>query len=69
MGGQIVDLSSEGNPDVTLETLTFIHNHKTAALLEVSVTSGALLPGPLTRMLEKLRSYAQRIGLAFQNCG
>jgi len=66
VGGQIVDLSSEGNPDVTLETLTFIHNHKTAALLEVSVTSGALLAGAADEDVEKLRSYAQRIGLAFQ---
>jgi geranylgeranyl diphosphate synthase type II len=66
VGGQIVDLASEGNPDVTLETLTFIHNHKTAALLEVSVTSGALLAGASDDDVAKLRSYAQRIGLAFQ---
>ena len=63
---KLFDLSSEGNPDVTLETLTFIHNHKTAALLEVSVTSGALLAGAADEDVEKLRSYAQRIGLAFQ---
>jgi geranylgeranyl diphosphate synthase type II len=66
VGGQIVDLASEGNSDVTLETLTFIHNHKTAALLEVSVTSGAMLAGASDDDVAKLRSYAQRIGLAFQ---
>jgi geranylgeranyl diphosphate synthase, type II len=66
VGGQIVDLASEGNPDVTLETLTYIHNHKTAALLEVSVTSGAMLAGASDEELENLRQYAQRIGLAFQ---
>lgn len=66
VGGQIVDLASEGNPDVTLETLTYIHNHKTAALLEISVTSGAMLAGASDDDVEHLRQYAQRIGLAFQ---
>ncbi|MEL6163227.1 MAG: polyprenyl synthetase family protein, partial [Cyanobacteria bacterium J06628_3] len=37
VGGQIVDLEMEGKTDVSLETLNFIHNHKTAALLEASV--------------------------------
>lgn len=66
VGGQVVDLASEGNPNITLETLTFIHNHKTAALLEVSVTSGAILAGGSDADVAQLRSYARRIGLAFQ---
>ena len=66
VGGQIVDLESEGKKDVTIETLNFIHMHKTAALLEVSVTSGALLSDAPRQDVEKLRRYAQRIGLAFQ---
>ncbi len=66
VGGQIVDLASEGNPGITLDTLTYIHNHKTAALLEVSVTSGAILAGADDADVEQLRQYAQRIGLAFQ---
>jgi len=37
VGGQVVDLASEGTA-VDEQTLTFIHMHKTAALLEVSVT-------------------------------
>ena len=66
VGGQIVDLASEGNPNVTLETLTYIHNHKTAALLEISVTAGAILAGASDSEVDSLRNYAQRIGLAFQ---
>jgi geranylgeranyl diphosphate synthase type II len=66
VGGQIVDLASEGDPNVTLETLTYIHNHKTAALLEVSVTSGAILAGASDPEVEQLQTYAQHIGLAFQ---
>lgn len=66
VGGQIVDLDSEGKKDVTIETLNFIHTHKTAALLEVSVTSGAVLADAPRSDVEKLRRFAQRIGLAFQ---
>jgi geranylgeranyl diphosphate synthase type II len=66
VGGQVVDLASEGNPDATLETLNFIHTHKTAALLEISVTSGAMLAGASETEIEHLTRYAQRIGLAFQ---
>ncbi len=66
VGGQIVDLASEGNPDVTLETLNYIHTHKTGALLRVSVTSGAILAGANDAQVSILASYADRIGLAFQ---
>ena len=66
VGGQVVDLESEGKADITVDTLNFIHRHKTAALLEVSVTAGAMLMGADAAVLEKLSSYAQNIGLAFQ---
>ncbi len=66
VGGQVVDLASEGNPDVTLETLNFIHSYKTGALLTVSVTSGAMLAGADATQVSVLEKYAERIGLAFQ---
>jgi geranylgeranyl diphosphate synthase type II len=66
VGGQVVDLESEGRSDVTLDTLNFIHNHKTAALLEVSVVSGAILAGAKPVDVERLSRYARNIGLAFQ---
>jgi len=66
VGGQVVDLECEGKMDVSLETLNFIHNHKTAALLEASVTSGAVLAGASEDDLQRLLRYAQNIGLAFQ---
>ncbi|MEM1239834.1 MAG: geranylgeranyl diphosphate synthase CrtE [Cyanobacteria bacterium P01_H01_bin.26] len=66
VGGQIVDLASEGNPDTSIETLNFIHMHKTAALLEVSVVAGAVLAGAGNETVERLSRYAQNIGLAFQ---
>jgi geranylgeranyl diphosphate synthase type II len=66
VGGQVVDLESEGKVDVALETLDFIHRHKTGALLEASVVCGAVLAGASEANVQRLSSYAQDIGLAFQ---
>ena len=66
VGGQVVDLECEGKPDITTQTLTFIHIHKTAALLESCVISGALLAGANDTDIKRLSTYANNIGLAFQ---
>jgi len=66
VGGQIVDLESEGKSDISLETLHYIHTHKTAALLDACVTCGALLGGATEEDVQRLSRYAQNIGLAFQ---
>ncbi|MGK7876392.1 MAG: geranylgeranyl diphosphate synthase CrtE [Xenococcaceae cyanobacterium] len=66
VGGQVLDLESEGKSDISVDTLTFIHTHKTGALLESSVVSGAILAGASAEDVERLSKYAQNIGLAFQ---
>ncbi len=66
VGGQVVDLDSEGKSDISLETLTFIHNHKTAALLEACVVCGGILAGASSTNVQRLSRYSQNIGLAFQ---
>ena len=65
VGGQVEDLECEGK-DVDLETLEFIHVHKTGALLKASVVCGALIGGAEEKLIESLRTYANSIGLAFQ---
>ncbi len=65
VGGQVVDLESEGK-DVDLETLEFIHLHKTGALLRACVVCGALIAGAEEELLTALKTYAKGIGLAFQ---
>ncbi|MCP9848367.1 geranylgeranyl diphosphate synthase CrtE [Cyanobium sp. Morenito 9A2] len=65
VGGQVVDLESEGK-QVDLETLEYIHLHKTGALLQACVLSGALIAGASEELLTALRRYARGIGLAFQ---
>ena len=55
VGGQIVDIKSEGKR-VDLETLKWIHTHKTAVLLEASVVCGAILAGACDEDIEKVRT-------------
>ncbi|KAK6924315.1 Polyprenyl synthetase [Dillenia turbinata] len=66
VAGQVVDINSEGLSDVGLEHLEFIHEHKTAKLLEASVVLGAILGGGSNEDVEKLRKFARCIGLLFQ---
>lgn len=66
VGGQVVDLAMEGNPEVGEEILQYIHTHKTGALLRACVLSGAILGGAEERDLTNLTIYADSIGLAFQ---
>ncbi|NER01949.1 MAG: polyprenyl synthetase family protein, partial [Okeania sp. SIO3C4] len=66
VGGQVVDLASEGLSEVSEETLHFIHTHKTGALLEACVVCGAILANASQANLQRLSRYAQNIGLAFQ---
>ncbi len=66
VGGQVVDLESEGKSNIQEETLTFIHTHKTGALLEACVVCGGILAGATDADQERLSRYAKNIGLAFQ---
>jgi len=65
VAGQVQDLLSENfNPD--LETLEFIHSHKTATLIRASVMMGPILHGSSKDMSDALSEYGNNIGIAFQ---
>lgn len=65
-GGQVMDLECENKEGVTLADLEWIHMHKTAALLKVAVSSGAILAGASPADVRNCEIYAEKIGLAFQ---
>ena len=65
IGGQVVDIESEGKP-ASRETLEYIHKNKTAVFIRACVRAGALLAGAHEGAIEKLSSYGDRVGLAFQ---
>jgi geranylgeranyl diphosphate synthase, type II len=65
VGGQAQDILSENSqPDG--DTLSFIHLHKTAALIAASVRIGPILADSGTKKLHALTRYGESIGLAFQ---
>lgn len=66
VGGQAIDLGSVGHK-LDQTALELMHRHKTGALIEASVSLGALASGQAdSAALTALASYAQAIGLAFQ---
>ena len=66
VGGQVVDMESEGKPEIDLATVQYIHTHKTGALLRASVKAGAILGGAEGKVLEAMTRYGEAAGLAFQ---
>jgi geranylgeranyl diphosphate synthase, type II len=66
VGGQVVDMESEGKRDVDLAIVQYIHTHKTGALLKASVKAGALLGGADDAGLAAMTRYGEAVGLAFQ---
>jgi geranylgeranyl diphosphate synthase type II len=65
VGGQSLDIFSE-NSEPERDILTFIHLHKTAALITASVRMGAILSETNNDKLKALTEYGTDIGLAFQ---
>ena len=73
IGGQVVDIESEraGSGEKTddkenLDIILFIHEHKTAAMIESAMGIGAVLAGASELEKEKIEQIASDIGLAFQ---
>jgi geranylgeranyl diphosphate synthase type II len=66
VGGQVVDMESEGNHEIDLATVQYIHTHKTGALIKASVVAGALLAGAGGQQLAAITRYGEAAGLAFQ---
>jgi geranylgeranyl diphosphate synthase, type II len=65
IGGQVVDLESEGK-SVSTHVLEYIHYSKTGALLRACVRCGALAAGANAGELRALTEFGQKIGLVFQ---
>jgi geranylgeranyl diphosphate synthase type II len=65
IGGQVVDIESEGKP-ATREIVEYIHKNKTAALIRACVRTGALMANAQEQDIRRLSTYADYVGLAFQ---
>ncbi len=65
IGGQMVDIESEGKK-VDKKTIEYIHENKTAKLIQLCLRFGALAGGAPAAEQKALEDYGYKIGFAFQ---
>jgi len=72
IGGQATDLAETKRGKgaaaaaIDLQTMEFIHSHKTGSLFIASAEMGGILSGGTPPEVEALSAYAKNLGLAFQ---
>lgn len=65
IGGQIIDLESEGK-DISVDTLRNLHILKTGAIIRSACTIGALIGGASEEEIKAADEFAVNLGTAFQ---
>jgi geranylgeranyl diphosphate synthase type II len=66
-GGQAADIESDSlGGNVSGEMLEFIHEHKTAALIQAAMMTGPILQGADGSEVDKISECAWHVGMAFQ---
>ena len=65
IGGQMIDIESE-NRKIDLETLKYIHSHKTGKLIKLPIEIACIIANVEKDKREVLEEYADLIGIAFQ---
>lgn len=65
IGGQVADLLSEGHK-ADKDVLLYIHEKKTAALIQAALKAGAIIGGAGEDELEQLDKIGYKMGIAFQ---
>lgn len=65
IGGQVVDLLGS-HDNMEEDKLIFMYKMKTAALIQSSIVSGAILGGASYEDIEILREFGLKLGLAYQ---
>lgn len=67
IGGQTADIAAENMGEaVTEDLLLFIHENKTAALIEASLMTGAILAGAEETEIGLMERVGHNLGVAFQ---
>ena len=66
VGGQMLDLLAETEPNLSIGAITRLQRLKTGALISFSCTAGAILGKAAEPLRVALGAYAHDLGLAFQ---
>lgn len=67
IGGQCADVEAENAPEtITEQLLIYIHENKTAALIQDALVIGAILAGADEADIDKMEKVGLNVGIAFQ---
>lgn len=65
IAGQMVDINSEGKK-ISKSTLNFIHNNKTARMINLPIRFGCYLAEAPQTDIKRMEKFGHKLGLAFQ---
>lgn len=65
IGGQIVDMQSEGRK-ITLDELRYLHLNKTGAIIRSACKIGAVMSGADSVKIKAVDEFSKNLGIAFQ---
>ncbi len=66
IGGQVIDLQNENNPNADFETLQLMDELKTGCLISVACALGCIAAGADDTLIEAAKTFGTKLGLAFQ---
>lgn len=66
IGGQVEDVESNGQSNISEKNVKYIHTKKTAKLINASLEMGAITAGAPPEEIDIIKDFGSRIGLAFQ---
>lgn len=65
IGGQMEDIENEGNP-INAQTLHYIHENKTGALIVAALKMGLCFCEPTSTQIQQIETTGYHIGMSFQ---
>jgi geranylgeranyl diphosphate synthase type II len=66
LAGQMVDTLCEDKADTSLDELMFIHEKKTAALIQAPLVMGAIFAGASREKIARMEQVGYLVGISFQ---
>ena len=66
IGGQIIDIGNENNPDADFDNLKLMDSLKTGCLISVACALGCIAAGANDNLIEAAKTFGTKLGLAFQ---
>ena len=66
IGGQIIDMQNENNPNADFNTLQLMDNLKTGCLISVACALGCIAAGASQDLIDSAKTFGEKLGLAFQ---